>query len=30
MSSTVGPEREATMQGFLRATLPTEAVTVSI
>ena len=30
MSSTVGLERVVTMQGFLRATLPTEAVTMSM
>ena len=30
MSSTVGPGRLATMWGFLRATLPTEAVTMSM
>ena len=30
MSSTVGPGRLAAMQGFLRATLPTEVVTMSM
>ena len=30
MSSTVGPWRLAAMQGFLRATLPTKAVTISM